>query len=83
MSDSRVNIKADETTRDRLRGLKRNGETWDGLLNRAADALEEQERRGGQQTAPACAECAATVTTWTIIDGNAVCEECADVDFAV
>ena len=83
MSDNRVNIKADEPTRDRLRGLKRNGETWDGLLNRAADALEEEVRRAGQQTAPVCAECGATVTTWTIIDGNAVCEDCADVDFGV
>lgn len=83
MTDDRVNIKADETTRDRLRGLKRDGETWDGLLNRAADALEEHERRGGQQTAPVCAGCGNATSTWTIIDGNAFCEECADVDFVV
>jgi len=83
MSDNRVNIKADEMTRDRLRGLKRNGETWDGLLLRAADALEEQERRGGQQTAPNCAECGDATSTWTVIDGSAVCEGCAGVDFGI
>jgi len=82
MSD-RVNIKADETTRDRLSSLKRNGETWDGLLLRAADALEEQERRGGQSGVPVCASCGDLATTWTLIDGAVHCEDCADVDFSV
>ena len=76
-------LKVSPTTKSRLDNFKRDGETTDGLLDRAFDALEEHERRGGQQTAPACAECGASVTTWTIIDGNAVCEECADVDFGV
>jgi hypothetical protein len=34
---SRVNIKAEKTTRSRLRKLKREGETWDDLLNRLAE----------------------------------------------
>lgn len=34
---ARVNIKADEDTRDRLRDIKRRGETWDDLLNRLAE----------------------------------------------
>lgn len=77
----RVNIKADERTRDRLRGLKRNGETWDGLLNRAADAIEEQERKGGQSGVPVCMGCGNLATTWTLIDGAVHCEDCADVEF--
>jgi hypothetical protein len=81
MSDNRVNIKSQESTRDRLRGLKRDGETWDGLLLRAAEALEEHERRGGQQTAPVCAECGEATSIWTIIDASAFCEDCADVEF--
>lgn len=39
----RVNIKADPETRDRLREVKREGETWDGVLRRAADALDHDE----------------------------------------
>lgn len=77
----RVNIKADETTRDRLKTLKRNGETWDGLLHRAADALEEQQRKGGQSGAPICASCGSLASTWTLIDGAVHCENCADVEF--
>jgi len=34
---TRVNIKADPETRDRLRALKRDGETWDELLTRLAE----------------------------------------------
>lgn len=82
MSD-RVNIKADEKTRDRLRANKREGETWDGLLIRAVEALEEQERRGGQEGVPICASCGAIATTWTLIDGSVHCEDCADVEFDV
>ena len=77
----RVNIKADEATRDRLRGLKRDGETWDGLLIRAAEAIEEQDRRGGQAGMPICAECGSLANAWTLIDGAVHCEDCADVEF--
>jgi hypothetical protein len=80
MSD-RVNIKADETTRARLRGLKRDGETWDRLLNRAADALEDLDQQGGQPGVPVCASCGTPATTWTLIDGAVHCEDCADVEF--
>lgn len=34
---SRVNIKAERSTRDRLRALKRESETWDELLTRLAE----------------------------------------------
>jgi len=81
MSDNRVNIKTDESIRDRLRSLKQNGETWDGLLLRAVDALEDLERKGGQSGPPTCTSCGATVTMWTVIDGEARCEDCADVEF--
>jgi broad specificity phosphatase PhoE len=77
----RVNIKTDETTRDRLQELKRDGETWDGLLNRAADALEDLERQGGQAGVPVCASCGTLATAWTLIDGAVHCEDCADVEF--
>jgi len=79
--NERVNIKTDGSTRDRLRELKRDGETWDGLLNRAAAALEEQERKGGQSGAPVCASCGDLATTWTLIDGAVHCEGCADIEF--
>jgi hypothetical protein len=77
----RVNIKTNETTRDRLRELKQDGETWDGLLLRAADALEDLERQGGQSGVPVCASCGTLATTWTLIDGAVHCEGCADVEF--
>ena len=80
MSD-RVNIKTDETTRDRLQALKRDGETWDGLLLRMAEALEDLERQGGQSGVPVCASCGDLATTWTLIDGEVRCEDCADVEF--
>jgi len=34
---SRANLKCDTETRDRLGALKRDGETWDELLNRLAE----------------------------------------------
>jgi hypothetical protein len=79
--NNRVNIKADERTRDRLQALKRDGETWDGLLLRAADALEEQERQGGQSGVPVCSSCGELVTKWTLVDGAVRCEDCSDVQF--
>jgi len=81
MSDSRVNIKADEATRAQLRALKRDGETWDGLLRRAAEALEERERKGGQSGTPVCASCGKVVAIWTLVDGAVRCEDCADIEF--
>jgi len=41
----RVNIKVDKATRKRLKELKRENGTWDGLLLRAADALEAEQDR--------------------------------------
>lgn len=42
---SRVNIKADASTRERLKELKRNGETWDDLLTRLAEYGELVDHR--------------------------------------
>ena len=81
MSDSRVNIKADEATRAQLQALKRDGETWDGLLRRAAEALEEREQKGGQSGTPVCASCGKVVAIWTLVDGAVRCEDCADIEF--
>jgi hypothetical protein len=77
----RVNIKTDESTRHRLRELKRDGETWDGLLLRMAEAVEEQGRKGGQSGVPVCSNCGDLTTTWTLIDGAVRCEDCADIEF--
>ena len=38
----RKNLKIDEQTYDRLRALKGQYETWDGFLNRAADAIDNE-----------------------------------------
>lgn len=79
MSD-RVNIKVDETTRSRLSAHKRDGETWDGLLIRAAEALEQLERPGETSSVPICLNCGEPATTWTLIEGTVRCKECADVE---
>ena len=39
---SRKTLKVSEETKDRLDELKREGETTDGVLNRAFDALEDE-----------------------------------------
>lgn len=77
---SRVNIKADEETRDRLRELKRHGETWDGLLARAADAVERDEDRKQRPGAPRCTDCNAIADIWTVENGELVCGVCAEGD---
>jgi len=81
MSDSRVNIKAGEATRAQLQALKRDGETWDGLLRRAAEALEERERKGGQSGTPVCTSCGELAVAWTLVNGEVRCEDCADIKF--
>jgi hypothetical protein len=78
MSDNRVNIKADKTTRDRLRGLKRDGETWDGLLLRLAEIASSDPNNC---QAP---DCDNEALTWLYCDDGhsqywtAVCQECHD-----
>lgn len=79
----RKTLKISPATKRQLDDLKRDGETTDGLLSRAFDALEETETRGGQQGPPICTGCGDIAPTWTLIDGNAHCEDCADVDFGV
>jgi hypothetical protein len=79
----RVNIKADETARDRLRALKRDGETWDGLLLRAADAIEDDEDRDQWPGAPRCTDCGAIAHAWTVENGMLVCGSCAEGEIDV
>jgi len=77
MSTNRVNIKTQETIRDRLRDLKREGETWDGVLIRAAKGLEAAET-DDRYPAPRCTDCRAKAHIWTVEDGMLVCGVCAD-----
>jgi len=73
----RVNIKTSPGTRSRLRELKRDGETWDGLLQRAADALDTDARG---QPPGVCSACGTALDSWTVVDGDALCLECAGID---
>lgn len=76
MSD-RKNLKVNPTTKDRFDALKKVGETTDGLLHRAFDALEA----GGDDQypgAPRCTECRSVAHAWTVEGGNLVCGGCAD-----
>lgn len=41
MSD-RTSIGVRQTTKERLNALKEDGETWDGVVTRAIDALENE-----------------------------------------
>lgn len=77
---SRKTIKCSEATKDRFDEHKRDGETTDGLLNRAFDALEADERRDKYPGAPRCTDCKSIATVWTIEDGSLVCGVCADDD---
>lgn len=80
MSD-RVDIRVSPDTKAAFQEYKRDGETWDGVVMRAADALDEQERKGGQAGIPVCSSCSSLATAWTLIDGAVHCEDCADVEF--
>lgn len=73
MTDKRVNIKVDAETRDMLRDLKRQGETWDGLLRRVALDAESPELHE-------CVECGAVLQTWAQTDEGPMCLDCAGVD---
>lgn len=80
MSD-RVNIKADESARERLKEHKREGENWTGLLLRAADALDADAE--GQYPAPRCTSCGVKANEWTVEDGELRCPDCAESDVEV
>jgi hypothetical protein len=77
MTADRVNIKTGTETRERLRELKRDGETWGGLLIRAAKALEA-DQEDDRYPAPRCSDCGAKAHAWTVEDGMLVCGSCAD-----
>ena len=79
MGGQRVNLKIDISTRSRLSELKRTGETWDGLLNRAADSLKGQTE--GRSSIPICSDCGDLAPTWTLRDGSIHCMDCAEVEF--
>lgn len=76
---TRKTLKPSEETKDRLDSLKRGGETVDGILNRAFDALEadESDQNG---TVPRCTDCQCQAEVWTVEDGQLVCGVCADSD---
>lgn len=78
MSDDRANIKMDQETFDRLKGLKRDGENWNGFGNRAADALEADAE--GQYPAPRCTNCGVKANEWTVENGELRCPDCAESD---
>ena len=75
MGGQRVNLKLDVSTRSRLGELKRDGETWDGVLTRAAEALEEPEDESAR--GPVCDECEEVAATWRLRGGTVVCTDCA------
>jgi hypothetical protein len=58
----------------------REGETWDGLLLRAAQALEADESDDQRPGAPRCTECYATADVWTVKDGALVCGACGELE---
>jgi len=76
----RKTIKSQPETKERLDELKRDGETVDGLLNRAFDALEAADGKGDGYTLPRCTECTNKAQIWTVEDGDLVCGLCADSD---
>lgn len=75
---SRKNIKVQPDTKGRLKDLKRDGETQDGLLNRAFDALEADEDRDQWPGAPRCTDCGSIAHAWTVENGMLVCGVCAE-----
>ena len=80
---SRKNIKVQPDTKDRLKDLKRDGETQDGLLNRAFDALEADEDRDQWPGAPRCTDCGSIAHAWTVENGMLVCGVCAEGDIEI
>ena len=66
---SRVNLKCDEQTRERLQALK-SSESWDDLLNRLAQRAEDAGRQH-------CAKCGDEALVWTVVDGELLCDECS------
>jgi hypothetical protein len=76
---ARKTLKIQPETKKRLDELKRDGETVDGLLTRAADALEADDQDDGN-TLPRCSECTNRAQVWTVEDGDLVCGLCAESD---
>jgi len=67
----------------RLKGHKREGESWNGLGHRAADLLDaEAESKPDTDSpfGPRCTTCETLVQSWTIVDGNVLCLDCAGID---
>jgi len=74
----RKTLKVQPDTKTRLSELKRDGETWDGVLQRAADALAADEDRDQYPGAPRCSDCGNIAHAWTIEGGELVCGLCAE-----
>jgi len=82
MSD-RKNLKVNPTTKERFDALKKSGETVDGLLHRAFDALEAQEESEQYPDVPRCTDCGWVAHAWTVEDGMLLCGSCADAEIVI
>lgn len=80
---NRKTLKIDPGLGDRLDGLKRDGETWNGVLSRAADALEADSDDGQYAGIPRCTDCGNLAHAWTVEDGYLVCPLCAESEVQV
>lgn len=74
---TRKTMKINAETKSRIADLKRDGETWDGLLMRAADALQTDEDTATAPGTPRCTDCKAKAHCWTVEEGQLVCGACA------
>lgn len=77
---SRKTLKVSPETKATLDELKRDGETTDGLLTRAFDALETDDQAGDGHTRPRCTDCGSKADVWTVEAGDLVCGLCAESD---
>lgn len=76
----RKTLKCSPETKARFDELKRDGETTDGLLNRAFDALEADADRDQWPGVPRCSDCGAIAHVWTVEGGQLLCPQCAEGD---
>jgi rubrerythrin len=74
----RKTLKCSPDTKARFDMIKRDGETTDGLLNRAFDALEAEENRERAPGVPRCSDCGSIADVWTVEEGDLLCPLCAE-----
>lgn len=69
----RKTLKPTEETKKRMEEYKRDGESWDGFLNRAVDAIEEDD---GLPAGLYCSKCGEPTEIYTIVGGDLQCGDC-------